>query len=1591
MNMKDFGKRIAYFRKKKGLKQEIVAKKLNVTRQTLSAWECDKTEPDFDTFLKLCEILGVSTSEFFGEENSKEDINNDLMKSNNESECQPLKDKKQKRQKPVDTKYNIVRPHSVFKVSLWTTLTSVFTILLIGIFIGSHYAFEFSKTINDFFGLPTYEKYENLEDEDEDLEYYKSEFKNLSAVEEEAKRLALQEQREGATLLWNHNNSFPIGKKKVSLFGVSSFSYAPSGYGSGSAGNKTPLKTALENAGLSVNGELWNLYANASDCWGADHYGGTGKTYYVKEMEWNRVNAVSSSFDDYSDAAIYVISRRTGELAWNNDTPTGYDHYGGEHYGGSLDWSRIESGDYFDLTIEEIENIQNLVELRKNGTFKKLVVLVNTAEGISFYNLTKYRDNIDACLWIGQGGNYGTIEVGKIIAGDSIPSGHLPDTFVYSGISAPATINHEYLTYENKSGRDWGDTEKTGSRGYFMGHYTVYAENIYVGYKYYETRYEDYVLGQGNANGKAGVIHSKNGWNYNEEVAYPFGYGLAYTTFDYGTPTFIKNDDGSYTAKVTVTNEGEKAGQDAVQVYVQRPYTDYDKQYNIENASVNLAGFKKTKMLQPGDSETVEIKIEPDAFKVYDAYNRRTYIREAGTHYISIAQDSHEAINNILAAKGKTTADGMDKNGNVNLVKKVEFTENDYTTFSTSSTGTKITNLFDECDWNLYKNKDNTNITYLSRNDWNGTYPKPVKLTVNVAMYDDLDWNKEYAANPEDKMPTYGAENGLTLINLRGKEYDDPAWDELLDQMTLDEQIELLATAYHGTAAVGSIGKPAENVGDGPLGRPKVFTATSLLAATFNEKLSEEVGKLMGEYGLYKGIHGLYAPGANMHRSMYGGRGFEYYSEDTFLSSRMLATQVRGIQSKGVYVNVKHFVLNDQDCARKGISTWCNEQALREIYIETFRSAVEDENCTGVMSAFNRIGTKWCGALTALNDGLLRGEWGFKGFVISDCPWQAYMGTVDGLFGGNDCILYAKVDRTQYAKAKDNATIALKIRESTKRILYVVVNSHVMNGISNSTLIIPITSWWWSKSLVALQIGFSILSLGSAVMLIISLIKRKSYKKACNEKGLTIKEYETYWKENVYIKPEPVKLGKLLIPYNLFKTIIIILLIIATAGLSLLTVVAVGEIRSALHECDDRCLICNLCTTNCEERNCEDKCAGHTFAEIGGDTYVFEAEDAMLVQEGNIAKIGKEKADTTSPSGDKYIYNLSKAASGTYVNFRIHSEKRAAVGLIIRLGHSATESLLSDVFKIHVNNERVRGIDDIFIDKYDSNTEVKYYAWRDTEIAIITLEEGVNEIKFTKTDICYNFDCIKLVSASKLSWAGECQEHTYSPYNVELVPTETTKGRATRECSVCGHKDTIDLPELSENNGYTKEITKAATIDKTGEITWKQTINGQEFVFVTIIPKLPNPDEKTLKIEAETCELANGVTAKSEKNSNNPSGGSYVGRKTTTEGTITFKVTAQKDCNAKFVLCYGNRTNDSTSQKFNDKFVLTVNGEEQTSQAVFNKATENNYFAWEEYEICEIQLKAGENVFVLKYKPISSSNVDYIKLLSNEDLTLVNS
>lgn len=978
---------------------------------------------------------------------------------------------------------------------------------------------SYQGIINNVLGLTGYrtETVATEGDELPDLEYFKSDYVQkdeagnvLYTTDENGYRHQVYDdvslwdadveasyrvQREGTTILWNKESGLPLKSgNKVSLLSRSSANWVYSGTGSAKANTSgaSNMQKALQNAGLSVNPILWNFYTKGA---------GSGFDAHVRdkvnEVPWSRYTSdITNSFSQYGDAAILVFSRQLGE--------------GSVYSGGPLDaeseLADTVSGDYFDLHRNEENLLSNIVNFRRDGTFKKLIVLFNTPASMNLEKIMQYKNDIDACLWVGQTGWGGLDEVGNILAGKTVPSGHLADTFVYNTRSAPAFTNAFFTGYAN--------LDEVKINNYYANTFIAYVENIYVGYKYYETRYEDAVLGQGNATAKVGVYGSKDGWKYSEEVAFPFGWGGAYTTFSYGGLTVTKQADGNYEVQVTVTNTGDEIGADAVQIYIQRPYTEHDKEFGLEQAAVNLVGYAKTSYLEPNAKETVTITVRDDAFKTYDDADQNTYIYEAGTYYLTAATDAHAAVNNILAAKGKTpsnTGNVMDAEGDRTLVKTVVNDKDDYTTFAVSDTGAAIENQFENADWNKYMDASLGTIPYLSRSDWEATYPtQKLVLKVPDDMPEILSWNKTYEADPADVMPEYEQAHVFNLVDLRGLPFDHSAWTQLVSQLTLDEQIRLSAYANHGTIAIESIAKPYEVVEDCPMGVRKPyltnlnrttmsFPSNVLLAATFNDRLAYDVGKLLGEDMLHSGATGMYGPSANLHRTPYGGRGFEYYSEDGFLSGIMAKWQVIGMQEKGVYCNMKHFALNDQESNRYGVSIWANEQSIREIYLPAFEYAVTEGDLTGLMSSFTRVGPYWSGAHKGLMTNVLRGEWGFEGFVVSDAAWRDYMGPVDGVMGGNDCILGENTKLDSYEAARTNPTVAKALAESAHRILYVVANSNAMNGFGSNTRVISVMEWW-QKLVLAVQIVLGLVTAGLAAVTVLKFVQEKKSGSSANMK-----------------------------------------------------------------------------------------------------------------------------------------------------------------------------------------------------------------------------------------------------------------------------------------------------------------------------------------------------------------------------------------------------------------------------------------------------------------------------------------------------------
>ncbi len=1453
------------------------------------------------------------------------------------------------------------------KRSFWAMLSIYMCIWLAIAMIAGSVLDSYKNVINATLGLTGY-RTETITTEGEDLEHFKSNYVQYNedgtikyvtdedgyvhqvyddvALRAAALEKASQVQREGTTILWNSDDSgLPLDKgDKVSLFSHSTVDWVYSGGGSGGArtSGASDMKKALTNAGLSVNNTLWDFYKS-----------GAGKDYVrtdrftINEVPWSKyTDAVKNSFSSYGDAAIIVLSRRAGE--------------GSVAQGGAFDVTQTEadtpSGDYYDMSAQERKMIEEVVALKKAGVFKKVVVLLNTATDMWLAPLMAFKNDIDCCMWVGQTGYQGLNEVGKILVGDSIPSGHLVDTFLMNTQSTPVFANSVAAMYTNANSFNFMN------KGY-QAMYVTYAEGIYVGYKYYETRYEDAVMGNGNATSGAGAVNSKGDWVYGEEVAFPFGYGDSYTTFEYSNYNITENSDGDYEITLTVKNTGKVKGADAVQIYIQKPYTTYDRMWGIEQASVNLVGYAKTSEIKPGESEEVKIVVRDDAFKTYDAYNKKTYIREKGDYYITVAQDAHEAINNILAAKGFTpenTKNVMDAAGNSSLVKTITFDNDDYTTFSVSEvTGNPITNQFDDADWNLYENKTDDKVVFLSRSDWQATYPSvTTKLTMNQEMVDETKWNQSIAADPADKMPTTGQGRVFSLIDMMGKAFDDPTWSQLLDQLTIDEMIKLLSTGYHGMKEVTSIAKPAEVTKDGPLGVKQKYQtnsseytlsypSTTLLAATYNDQLAYEVGELMGEDMMHAGVTGIYAPGANIHRSTYSGRNYEYYSEDGFISGIMCKQQTMGIQSKGCYVVIKHIVLNDQETNRHGINTWATEQAIREVYLPAFEYAVVEGDAMGLMSGFNRIGTKWSGAHAGLLTDVLRGEWGYEGFVISDCAWRDYMDVEDGLLAGNDCILDT-VDASNYNQVKNNPTLAQALRESTHRVLYVVANSNAMNGFSSNTRVYEVKEWW-QELVTDIQTGVAIATAVVIVITILMFIFGRGFGGGSSGGIISI----------------------------------IVCLVVSIAILAVSVIVPTTLAKEPLD-------LSGILGGESSDEEGEGEGEGETPTEpslkdeLEGDyeTYIFEAEcseiETTITELGAGIESGKSIGGANYPSGDGYVYCLSKEGTAT-LTFKVNSSVDAKAVLSICMGRSG-EKNISELFTIKVNGIDCSVDNTIVFPEYEG---VQYFDWMEKEIVLIDLKAGDNVIEFTKTTSGLNFDYMALTTVAVLQDSREVAlgGHSYGEWNTAAIPTLESEGRMTTYCTLCRDFKEVILPAISEANGYTKNVITPATSTTFGEAEWTYSKDGINQTFKT---KLYPDNAQSFKFEAESAEYDGTAQRYSDAT---VSAGAYLGKLAGATWNITLNIVSDKECDALLIMNVGRR-NDRDLVMHNK--TLKVNGVKVdiAKDVVFPQIdSDSKYLNWEEFEIVVVHLKAGNNVITLSNTGTAFTNIDYFRFVTVGNLS----
>ena len=973
-------------------------------------------------------------------------------------------------------------------VKSWKRGLAVFSGIFLGLLLlSTAIVKENEGIISATLGVKTYRIIET-EASDVDREYFKSQYDNLKDLTAAGTIMGERAEAEGVVLLKNEAGALPLkeGSRNVSLFGITSVNPVYGGTGSGSVDTATAptFRTSMEGAGFTINDRLWDFYSANSEEYGRKPLPGSSpwstNGFTINEVPWNTLSgATSDSYGSFGDAAIFIVGRVGGE---GSDT----------HREGLPDESAVE-GNYLKLSSDERATLLGLAD-KKGKEFDRIIVLINSANQVETDFIDDPSYKIDSALWIGSVGQVGLNAVSRILAGDIVPSGRLSDTFWNDHSYNPVHANFGVFTYENAG--------EYGIHDGRFNNYVVYQEGIYLGYRYTETRYEDRVMG---------TPHGR-GFAYDEAVTYPFGYGLSYTDFSYDNFK-VSRKGKTYTASLDVTNTGSTySGKEVVQFYIQKPYTDYDRENGIEKASVELVDFAKTGELAPGETETVTVTIDEKAFTSYDANGAQTYILDEGDYYLAAGKNAHDAVNNILAAKGYGTADGMDATGDASFTARYTLNFDDRTYAVSEATGNPISNLFDSADINRLKEAGDNEIKYLSRNNWDETVvlDRNAVITMNSDLASLL--NAQTAPLEEDEIPypQYDAQNGLKLIDMRvdseGRAipYDDPSWDLFMDQLSWDDMTYLLSTGLRKTGAVESIAKAetldhngpsglTEKYGSGPMGlatktadplkdtHAMCYPSNGIIAATFNKDLAQSIGEMIGEDALWAGYAGLYGTGANMHRSPYEGRAFEYYSEDPLLSGHIISRESAGIQSHGCYVYLKHFALNEQEANRTGIGTWANEQTIREIYLKPFEISITEGGAKNVMTSFNRIGLTPSPNSSALLEGFLRGESGMEGFAVTDF-YGAYGPTIlrpRTILNGND-LPDGDVDGAELNKYKTGyGELAQAMRESAKRILFTVVHSNAMNGISPDTSIEKITP--------AYIIALTAVDIAAALLLLICL------------------------------------------------------------------------------------------------------------------------------------------------------------------------------------------------------------------------------------------------------------------------------------------------------------------------------------------------------------------------------------------------------------------------------------------------------------------------------------------------------------------------
>ena len=861
---------------------------------------------------------------------------------------------------------------------------------------------------------------------------------------EEAAEVAEEIMEDGIVLLKNES-LLPLNEtKKLNIFGWESINPAYGGAGSGGINDLydiVSLNQGLENAGFSINQELVDFYNN---------YGADNPEMSIQKQSWTLPEPPVDTYDDeliksakeYSDVAVVVLSRKAGEghndipmdvkkAAYDNNSDEYDDFPEGEHY---LQLSQTER-DMVDMVCSNFDNV---------------IVIYNGANQFELGFADEY-PQIKSVVWCPGTGNVGFNALGKVFSGEVNPSGKTPDTFIYDMTTAPWWNNAEKIEYTNLADMAV-EGMNAGTAQVYAPAFTNYVEGIYVGYKYYETAAQE------------GAI------DYDKTVQYPFGYGLSYTEFEQKMGE-LEEKDGQISVDVEVTNTGDVAGKDVVEVYYKPPYTNG----GIEKSSANLIEFEKTNLLQPGESQTVTVTFSIEDMASYDENNAKAYVLEKGDYVISINSDSHTVLDQKTYTADK------------DVVYKGENKR--------ASDDTAATNVFEDAKGD---------VTYLSRADHFANYEEATAAPASAELGEpyvseyhlNSNFDKTTYLNDKDVMPTTGADNGLTLADMRDADYDDPRWEKLLDQLTVDEMANMIAMAGYQTAAMDSVGKVATLDFDGPAAINNNFTGVGsigfpievVVASTWNKELAQAWGECMGKISQEMGAEGWYAPGMNTHRTAFGARNYEYFSEDGVLAGNMGAKAVEGARKYGVYSYIKHFALYEGNA--KMVSVWSNEQAIREIYLKPFEISVKQGGANAVMVSWSFLGDKWTGESSNLMNTVLRDEWGFRGMALTDFfrnNGHGFMNADAALANGVDVMLSTFNGEENNVANPEHPTSVLQMRNACKNVMYTVVSSWAYDGEHEETGMEN-----WKKAGIGIDIVIALFMAGMEVLVIRGYKKRKN-------------------------------------------------------------------------------------------------------------------------------------------------------------------------------------------------------------------------------------------------------------------------------------------------------------------------------------------------------------------------------------------------------------------------------------------------------------------------------------------------------------------